>query len=83
MMDEPHDVSLDEQVLEVISRCLEGPRGISPQTLREEVPSWDSLKHVEVILAIEEHFSLTFTREQLESIDGVPAILVAVRQGIA
>jgi acyl carrier protein len=39
---------------------------IAGDTLAQDVPGWDSLSHVNVILAVEEHFAVRFsTREVL------------------
>ena len=39
---------------------------INDDTLAEQIPGWDSLSHVNVILAVEQHFGVQFkTREML------------------
>ena len=40
---------------------------ISDATLAEQVPGWDSLSHVTVLLAVEKHFAVRFqSREVLK-----------------
>ena len=41
---------------------------------RDSEPTWDSLKHVELILMLEEHFGVQFSEEEivaLRSSDGI------------
>ncbi|WP_054956225.1 acyl carrier protein [Paenibacillus dakarensis] len=38
---------------------------------REELPSWDSLKHMELILRLEEQFDIRFSIEEVAGITGL------------
>jgi len=38
---------------------------ITDQTLASEVPGWDSLSHVNVILAVEKHFQVRFKGSEI------------------
>jgi acyl carrier protein len=38
---------------------------INDDTLAEQVPGWDSLNHVNVILAVEEHFDVHFRSREV------------------
>ncbi|WP_320664865.1 acyl carrier protein [Prochlorococcus sp. MIT 1223] len=40
----------------------------------DDFPNWDSFKHMELILAIEERFSIKFTDKQITSIKNVKDI---------
>jgi acyl carrier protein len=38
---------------------------ITPQTTANDIDDWDSLSHVNLILAIENHFNIRFTQKEL------------------
>jgi len=64
-----------EKLYTVISRIL----GVSVKTLNEEssqdtVEYWDSFKHMNLILAIEEEFKLTFSDPEIMSIKKIKDI---------
>jgi len=51
---------------------------IQDETVADQVPGWDSLSHVNVILAVENHFNVHFkTREvlTLKNIGGLQRLL--------
>ena len=35
--------------------------GVTAETTAEDVPGWDSIAHVELLIALEEHFGIRFT----------------------
>lgn len=56
-------------MFKVVSQVLGVPvDGLSEESSRETVEYWDSLKHIELILAIEEEFNILFTDEQIAKI---------------
>lgn len=65
--------SVEERVLMVISSILKVP--VNSESTRLEVPSWDSLKHVEVIFAIEDEFDIEFKEEILFELNSVSEIV--------
>lgn len=52
---------------------------ISEHTKREDVPEWDSLSHLSLILELEEEFHLGLTPEEIENMKSVDAILKAIQ----
>ncbi len=65
------------QVNKIISRIM----GVSSSEVTEEtspdnLPQWDSLKHIHLILAIEEEFGVQFTDQEIVSIKGVKSIVL-------
>ena len=41
---------------------------ITPQTAPRDIPSWDSVTQVQLILAIEEQFNFRFTTEEVAAL---------------
>jgi acyl carrier protein len=64
---------IEERVLDVLSAALKCP--ISTMSRRADVPAWDSLKHIEVVFAIEDELELQFTEDELGQLDSVAAIV--------
>jgi acyl carrier protein len=68
-----------EKILRIVASII----GVPVESLDEgdsltTVDAWDSLKHINLVLALEEEFGITFTDSELEetiSIAGIPAIL--------
>jgi acyl carrier protein len=51
-------------------------RSSSPDT----IPAWDSLRHLQLVLALEEAFGIQFAVEDIESMGTVGAVVDAVRR---
>lgn len=64
-----------EQVRRIFRKCLDQPfsdfsRSLTPKDIRR----WDSMKNVEILLRIEEVFSLEFDPAELSKMQSVGAI---------
>ncbi len=71
--------NVTEEVRSVVSKIMrvdmvEIGDSSSPATL----PSWDSLHHMKLILALEERFGLTFTEDQIVHITTVARIVSTI-----
>lgn len=64
------------RVLELLSAVLKTPveAGASTETL----PAWDSLRHIEVIFAVEDAFDLQFPEAALGDLTSVDRLVDAV-----
>jgi acyl carrier protein len=67
-------------VNEVLTLVLKLPAPPQEPLLRADVPEWDSLSHVEIIYAVEESTGVTFTEDEMASLDGSAAIVDAVER---
>ena len=68
-----------DQVGQIISDLFGvEPKDISLETPREEVPGWDSLQHVNLILDVEQQFSIHFDETQVASIRTVGDLVRAI-----
>lgn len=65
------DTSAPDTVAEVrrlVSLVLQRPIGESENPSRDTEPAWDSLKHVEIVFLMEDHFGIRFTEPELDDI---------------
>jgi acyl carrier protein len=68
-----------DRVVAVVSQVF----GIAPETIRDEtspetVEHWDSLRHMDLVLALEEEFGVRFSDEQILGLLSVGKIVQAV-----
>ena len=65
------------EVLRVVAVVLHRP--VDGQAVsRESEPAWDSLKHVELLFALEDGFQLRFDEDELASLVSTDAIVESV-----
>jgi acyl carrier protein len=69
-MDRQHIEAVIMAVLAAVLKCE-----VNPDISRENTPQWDSLKHIEVIFAVEDELGLQFSEEELASLDSVAKIV--------
>ena len=55
-------IQLEEKVLTIAKNVLENKK-ISLKSKMEDIPEWDSLKHIQLIIAIEENFKISIDFE--------------------
>jgi acyl carrier protein len=51
---------------------------VEPKTTPDDLPDWDSVAQVKLVLAIEEMFSIRFTSDELSSIHSVAGFMEAI-----
>jgi acyl carrier protein len=67
---------MKERVFQTVGRVLGmSPQDINEQSSPETVANWDSLKHMNLVLALEEEFGVTFTDDEIMSMLSVELIL--------
>lgn len=52
---------------------------VSPETTDGDVPGWDSFKHIEIIIAIEEKFKIKLSTREVDGLSSVGDLVRAVR----
>ena len=55
--------------LEILSRCLDLPEDQCKAARLRGTPSWDSFAHVEIVVEVEERYSVHLTTEQIEGLN--------------
>jgi len=66
--------SIFKRVLDIESVTL------SPQTTAADVEEWDSLNHVQLIVAIEKHFKIRFTSLEIQNWKNVGEMCDTIKQ---
>jgi acyl carrier protein len=73
----------DETILERLTAVIGDVLGLpdlvlSPATTAAEVPGWDSLAHVDLIVAVEGAFGLRFTTQEVMGLQKVGDLVALV-----
>ncbi|MBS0457418.1 MAG: acyl carrier protein [Proteobacteria bacterium] len=65
---------MNEKLRAIVAATLElDPSQVTAQTSVENQPKWDSLRHMNLIFAIEDGFDVRFADEQLPQLTSVAA----------
>ena len=78
--------AIGERTFTVVAKILNVPRdSLNPDTSREDAENWDSLKHMYIVLALEEEFSVEFNPDEIASMKTIADLVgaVASRAGAA
>jgi acyl carrier protein len=68
-------VELDEKVNGVVADVLQlSPDMISDELTMKDVDTWDSLKHMELIVSLEDAFALQLSFEEIVNMQSVGSI---------
>jgi len=78
-------MALFERVQNTIATTLKvGPDKIRADTRDQDLPAWDSLGQVNLIMALEQEFSIYIEVEEFGNLNTVPAILAYLgKQGLS
>jgi acyl carrier protein len=71
-------IQIEQTVLAVLTTILKRPFSDSTDITRQSTANWDSLKHIEIMFALEEELGTEFSEEELVSLDSVAKIVEAV-----
>lgn len=69
---------IEQTVLVVLATVLKRPFHNGADITRQNTPSWDSLKHIEIMFALEDELGTEFSEEELAKLDSVTKIVDAV-----
>ncbi len=69
-------MNLEEKVLKIVSNVMEIPVGqLDVQSSSDTVANWDSLRQMNLTLALEEEFKVSFTDEEIINMQNVEKII--------
>jgi acyl carrier protein len=75
---------LQARVRRIVSSVLGVPEAsISDDTSPDTVPTWDSMQHLQLVLALEEEFGLHFEVEEIEAMQRVTVIVSLIEGRLA
>ncbi len=61
---------MNTQIVEILSQVLQvNPETITPESSPDSIPAWDSLRHFELIAALESRFGVKFSIREIQSMD--------------
>lgn len=67
--------STQKRITHIVATIFHVPADtITPETSPQTVPAWDSVEHLNMILALEQEFRVTFEPEEIEQLTSVAAI---------
>lgn len=70
-----------KRVIKVVSQVMNVPAdGISPESSPDTIGAWDSLKHMNLVLALEEEFAIAFTDEEIVDLLSVRIIAETLKE---
>jgi acyl carrier protein len=73
------ELEMEDRIRDVMAAMLAIPaEGIGDQTRQENTEDWDSLRHMNLILALEEEFEIQFADEDVSELLSFCAICDAV-----
>lgn len=72
---------VDQGVREIMGAVFGvNPKSIDATASPDTIEIWDSLRHLNLILALEEHFNIQFTLDEVEVMDNYNLIVTLVSQ---
>jgi len=72
---------MNDRVFKLISQVLNVPLNqIKEESSPDSIGGWDSLKHMNLVLAIEEEFKVQFSEEQIVEMLNVGLIIESLKE---
>jgi acyl carrier protein len=70
-----------ERVQRIVADVLEVPlEQVKPESSPDTIESWDSLHHLNMVLALEQEFAVQFTPEEIEQLLSVELVAALVEE---
>jgi acyl carrier protein len=66
------------RLAQVFSAVFDEPISLRPDTTAEDIDGWDSVRNVELMVAIEREFAIRFRTGELASLENVGQLVQAV-----
>lgn len=71
---------IERRICTVMAKVLQiAPQDISPNVSRENLAAWDSLKHMNLMLALEDEFGIEFSDKEIVGLDTLQLLVSALR----
>jgi acyl carrier protein len=82
MTDAADRVAIDATVRDVLGIVLERPINPTENVGRDSEAAWDSLKHIEILLALEGALEVRFDESELPELTSLASIVAAAERHI-
>jgi len=74
-------MEIDEKVKSIVAQVMEVPvDSVREDSSPDTIEAWDSLKHMNLVLALEQSFDVTFSEEQITEIESVELIIATLKE---
>ena len=74
---------MDQKILKIFQETFNNPAlEISEDTSAADIPEWDSFNHLNLIMTIEDEFSVSFTTEEIGQMARVGDLINLVQKKI-
>jgi acyl carrier protein len=70
--------ALEAEIRELLIMILKLPQPHAIDVVRGSVPQWDSLKHMELVFALEDRFGVQFGEDEFPQLDSPRAITAKI-----
>ena len=74
---------LEGAIRDLLLRFLRLPEPPAFELTRGSAPQWDSLKHMEIVFALEDRYEVQFDEAEFAALDSPAAIAAALRKHFA
>ena len=75
---------MTERVYDVVASMLRVPReSLGPDSSPDTIPQWDSLRHLQIVLGLEEALGIQLSVEEIEAMQSLRVILAIVESRAA
>jgi acyl carrier protein len=71
---------LESDVRDLVARVLRLPEPYPDRLMRSALPQWDSLKHMEIVFALEDRYGVCFDESEFATLRAPAEIAAALRR---
>jgi len=76
-------MNTQDKIVETLELVFGQPVDPNSHFQRSQVPGWDSIKHLELVFALEDIFAIRFDASEVPTLDGLEALCAAVERHLA
>ena len=73
-------MNMDEALAWIADLFEEPVENIQPETLKEDIPAWDSLGVLALMASLDEDFGILLTEEEMQALEKVDDIFDLIRR---
>ena len=72
---------IEADLIKVFREVFEDPSMvIRPETSASDIPTWDSLMHIQLVVAVEKNFGIRFAAGEIEGLQSVGEMISLIAQ---